>query len=146
MTDAFLTSLFGGVTTLIVAINMIMVKRAEGRRKDAEELRLAAAEAARVLTESNRHIMRLKLQGVILTLAKIHSDGNGRLGIVMRLLAETQRKLAEKTQLQSDYELAFKLEARAESHEELQKQISEREAAARREFADLEKENPDNKC
>lgn len=142
MTDALITSLFAGVTTLLVTVNMLMVKRAEARRKDAEATRAEAAEAARVLTESSRQAIRLKLQGVILTLAKIHSDGNGRLGIVMRTLAETQRRLAEKTQLPADFELAFKLEARAESHEELQAQISAREAAARREFEDLEKENP----
>jgi hypothetical protein len=141
MTDAStITAIFVGLTTLLSAGNALMIKRAEARRREAEAALLSEAAAVRRDTANNRLLLQVKLQGVIATLERIHSDGNGSLSNALRLLARAERRNADKSGNAEDLALALKAEARADAHDEVQADIAKRQVLAEEEYTRLRKE------
>lgn len=134
MNETTIGAWFAGITTLVVTVSMLLQKRAESRRMDQANARMAKEDA-------DKRTQRLKLQGVIVTLEKIHADGNSSMGNVLRLLAQTQRRLAQKENNQAEIELAEKAEARADAHDAVQADIDARQVQAQADLSELEKQD-----
>ncbi len=133
MTEQAITAIFAGASTFLVSLSIALQKRSAAKLHEATIKN-------RQIAFLDRRENLLKLQSVVATLAQMHSDGNGTLGKALRELAQTQRRLAELTGTAADRDLAFRLEARAEAHDEAQTAIDERQVKAQAELARLEKE------
>lgn len=126
LTDAQIAAVFSGLTGLILVGSTVLKNRSDARLREAAQ---------------KEHITtKVKLSGVIATLAKMHADGNSTLGNSKLALATTQMRLAQQTQDPADFELAHKLKEAAEAHAAVQADLAARQIEAEAEYARLEKE------
>ena len=134
MTESTITAFLAAIAASFGAFNILVQKRSEAKK-------LAAIETVKqdqiVALEANR----LRLQGIIVTLGRMHSDGNSAMGNVLRLLAQTQRRLSVDSNDPLDKKLAAQFEARADAHDAVQSEIDARQAMAKAELVELERQS-----
>jgi len=131
MTESTIAAIAAAVAAFGTTYNVIFQKRSDAKK-------LAAIESVRQDQIAALEANRLRLQGIIVTLGQMHSDGNSALGDVLRALAKTQRRLANNP---ADIALAEQFEARADAHDAVQADIDSRQLLAKAELVELEKQN-----
>lgn len=103
---------------------------------DAKAVEVKAA--ADLAAAHDKLALRARLGSVISTVETIRGEGNSALDIVLRTLANTQRRLYDQTKDPADLKLAETAEARADVADALHAEIDQRLARAKEEQLSIE--------